>query len=154
MKFLPSLILLLALAILSVTPVHADPPQLLAEARQPQVTLLHFWATWCGPCVMELPSIDRLAKDMAAKHVTVIAMSEDSGGPAAVKEFFATHPGMENIHTLYDENQAAGKKLKVDAIPTTIVIGTDGKEITRYQGSHDWDSPQMRAELAKDIVGK
>jgi thiol-disulfide isomerase/thioredoxin len=142
------------LACLAAYPASAQVPTPQTEPKQPQVTLLHFWATWCGPCVVELPSIDRLAKDLADKHVVVFAMSEDQGGPEVVKEFLATHPGMEHLKILFDPSNAMGKQQKVDSIPTTIVIGTNGKEITRFVGSQDWDSPEQRAALAKDMAGK
>ncbi len=142
------------IACFAANSASAQIPTPQTEAKQPQVTILHFWATWCGPCVVELPSIDRLAKDLADKHVAVFAMSEDQGGPEAVKEFMATHPGLEHVKMLFDPSQTMGKQQKVDSIPTTIVIGANGKEITRFVGSQDWDSPQQRAELAKDMAGK
>ena len=146
-------LLLPLLALLIAAPVFAQVPQMPAENKQPHATLLHFWATWCGPCVLELPSIDRLARDMAPKQVTVFAMSEDAGGAPAVKEFMATHPGLDDIKILFDPSQAMGKQQKVDSIPTTIVIGPNGKEVARYVGSHDWDDPAMRAELEKALAG-
>ncbi len=119
-----------------------------------KITLLHFWATWCGPCVMELPELDKLAADYAGKNISILTISEDSDGAAAVDKFLAEHPTIQHLRVMYDSNQAAGKKLGVSGIPVTIVIGPDGKEIRRFTGATEWNAPSIRHELDQLMAGK
>ena len=137
---------LLALCALLITPAPAQSGQ--------NITLLHFWATWCGPCVMELPELDKLAVDYAGKNLTILTISEDDDGAPAVDKFLAEHPQISHLKIMYDQApHPAGRKLNIGAIPVSILIGPDGKEIKRYTGATEWNSPKVRHDLDQLLAG-
>jgi thiol-disulfide isomerase/thioredoxin len=101
-----------------------------------QKVVLNFWATWCIPCVAELPELDRLA---AAGGFTVLAVSADRGGAAVVKPFAAAH-GITHLTLLLDPGTAAVQALGVAGFPTTLLIGADGKLRGTLEGPAAWAS--------------
>ena len=96
--------------------------------------VLNFWATWCVPCVAELPELDRLA---AAGAFTVLAVSADRGGAAAVRPFAAAHH-IDHLTLLLDPGNAAVQALGVGGFPTTLLIGADGLLRGTLEGPAAW----------------
>jgi thiol-disulfide isomerase/thioredoxin len=96
--------------------------------------ILNFWATWCVPCVAELPELDRLA---AGGQFTVLAVSADRGGAAVVKPFVASH-GIAHATILLDPGSDAAHALLVAGFPTTLLIGADGKLRGTLEGPAAW----------------
>ena len=113
----------------------------LAEWVVGKPLLLNLWATWCAPCVKELPTLDALAEQQTA--VRVLALSQDMSDQAKVSAFLAEKKlGLEPFQ---DEEMAMSSALGVSILPTTVLYGADGKEIWRYTGDLDWTG----AEAAK-----
>ncbi len=96
--------------------------------------VVNFWATWCVPCVAELPELDRLA---ASGAVTVLAVSADRGGSAAVRPFAAAHH-LVHLTLLLDPGNEAVHALGVQGFPTTLLIGPDGKLRGTLEGPAAW----------------
>jgi thiol-disulfide isomerase/thioredoxin len=96
--------------------------------------VLNFWATWCGPCVAELPELDQLA---AGGRITVLVVSADRGGAAAVKPFIAAH-GITHATVLLDPGSDAAHALQVVGFPTTLLIAPDGKLHGTLEGPAAW----------------
>jgi thiol-disulfide isomerase/thioredoxin len=96
--------------------------------------LVNFWATWCVPCVAELPELDRLA---AAGDITVLAVSEDHGGAALVRPFLATHH-ITHATVLLDPGSDAAHALQVAGFPTSLLIGPGGKLHGTLEGPAAW----------------
>jgi thiol-disulfide isomerase/thioredoxin len=96
--------------------------------------VLNFWATWCAPCVAELPELDELA---AAGQFTVLAVSADHGGAAVVKPFAASH-GLTHATILLDQGSDAVHRLDVAGFPTTLLIAPDGKLHGTLEGPAAW----------------
>ncbi|MDB5736831.1 MAG: thioredoxin [Sphingomonas bacterium] len=109
--------------------------------------LVNLWATWCGPCVEELPTLNELAVRDKAKLV-VVAISQDGGGDAQVTPFWTTH-GWAALTPYTDAKNALMGKLKVDVLPTTILFDAKGKEVWRVVGGKDWTSPAAATLLAE-----
>jgi len=107
--------------------------------------VLNFWATWCIPCVAELPELDRLAQTGA---FTVIAVSADRGGAAVVKPFAASHH-ITHLTLLLDPATEAVHALGIGGFPTTLLIGADGKLRGTMEGPAAWGSaaPALTALL-------
>lgn len=120
-------------------------------ALKGQVVLMNFWATWCLPCLTEMPSLDRLQAKLGSPGFRVVAVSGDSEGPDIVAPFIAEN-GLEALPILYDPGLRAARELGVRNLPTTILIGANGAELGRAEGPLEWDSPQMVALLG-GIVG-
>ena len=112
-------------------------------------TLVNLWATWCAPCVKELPTLDRLAASHAVDgELGVIAVSQDMGDQVKVKAFLAKL-GVEHVGAYHDGAMALSGALGVQVMPTTILYGSDGKEIWRYIGDLDWTSAQAKTLLSE-----
>jgi thiol-disulfide isomerase/thioredoxin len=113
-------------------------------AFQGRPVLVNLWATWCAPCVKELPTLDALSDRAGAP--LVLALSQDMAEPEKVRAFLAERKlGLEAFQ---DSEMAMSSALGVQILPTTILYGSDGKEIWRYTGDLDWTGPAA-AELLK-----
>ena len=105
--------------------------------------LLNLWATWCAPCVAELPTLDRVA---ATPGVTVLAVSQDTQ-PEKVAPFLEQR-GLKRLEPYRDPKLGLSVALAAN-LPTTVFYGTDGKERWRLTGGFDWTDEQAKALLAE-----
>lgn len=122
-------------------------PQFL-ESQKGRLLVVNFWATWCAPCVAEMPALDRLQARATAEDlpITVLALSIDRQGAPLVKKFYATNK-INNLPVAIDRKSAIGKEMGVRNIPTTIIIDAKGRQIGRMLGVHEWDGDQMMTFL-------
>ncbi len=110
--------------------------------------LVNLWATWCAPCVKELPTLDRLAeRHVVDGRLGVIAVSQDMGPQASVKAFLDQH-GIRHVGAWHDPEMALTAALGVQVMPTTILYDAAGKEVWRFVGDLDWTGPEAEALLA------
>jgi thiol-disulfide isomerase/thioredoxin len=147
--------------------VHAHPPRSLpslsftdADGRVltlEQLRLAHgggivlnLWATWCVPCVAEMPALDTLSRVLAPSGIAVLTVSLDHGGADQVRAFQAAHQ-IRSLPVLLDPHSASLVALGLDGIPTTLLINRNGQEVARISGSVDWASPQA-ASLVTRLV--
>ncbi len=111
--------------------------------------IVNLWATWCAPCVKEMPSLAKLAADLKDKGVAIVAISEDRGGKFVVDPFLKEH-AIAGLPIYLDKTMSTGKALKGSTIlPMTILVDADGNEVGRVFGDRDWDSPASEAEIEK-----
>jgi thiol-disulfide isomerase/thioredoxin len=114
--------------------------------------VLNFWATWCPPCVAELPALARLARQVEPDGILVLAAASDHEGAAAVSRFFAQHR-IDTLQVWLDPGGAAGLALGTGGItPTTLLIDRLGREKARLQGPADWDTAEA-AENVRRLIG-
>jgi thiol-disulfide isomerase/thioredoxin len=107
--------------------------------------LINLWATWCAPCVKEMPTLDRLAGEPGMPRI--LAISEDLKGAAVVNPFLQQHQFL-HLQTWLDPQ--ANLSLGYGGnLPTTVLYGKDGKEIWRMLGGYDWSSDEAKALLAE-----
>ncbi len=119
----------------------------LAELRGKPV-LLNLWATWCAPCVIEMPLLDTLAGELG-DSVRVLTVSEDMKGAEVVEPFFAER-GFENLPQWMDPmNDLAIAYGGGAALPLTVLYDAEGKEVWRVMGGYHWDSEEARALVAE-----
>ena len=116
-----------------------------------QGVLLNFWATWCAPCVAEMPSLDRLARAVEADKIAVLPLSSDRGGAAVVERFYKSH-GITSLPVLLDARGAAARALGARGLPTTLVLDRSGREVARLEGGADWASPAAVGRI-RALVG-
>lgn len=109
--------------------------------------LLNLWATWCIPCVREMPTLDALAAKTAGK-LQVVTVSQDLNGAEAVDPYFAKH-GYKNIKPYTDKDVNLSLGLQAPGLPVTILADKDGKEIWRVVGDLDWNGPEAQKLLAE-----
>jgi len=115
-----------------------------------KVVLLNIWATWCPPCRAEMPSIDRLAGEMAGEDFAVIPLSTDRAGAARVAQFFEEIL-IENLDVRHDGSGKFSRQAGVLGLPVTLILDREGREIARMMGDAEWDSPEARAFLKRVI---
>ena len=123
----------------------------LADFRG-RVVLLNIWATWCGPCRSEMPSLDRLQALHQGDGLAVLTVSVDSEGFSAVRRFFA-QSGIRNLGLYLDVDGATANAVGTQSIPTTLLIDRDGKVIGSLVGAMQWDSPDALALIRKYLDG-
>lgn len=111
-----------------------------------QFLLVNFWATWCAPCIREMPSLDRLAKKMAGKNLLVLAISEDDDSPAQVK-LFAEKLKLKSLTMLYDTHQHGSRDFGLRGIPATFLISPKGRVLANLEGSAVWDEGKLYNEI-------
>ncbi len=104
-----------------------------------QVVFLNFWATWCGPCLAELPAMDKLNRAMAGKPFVILAVNLRETG-AQVARFAKAHP--MSFSYLLDPLGVVARDYGVTGIPLTYVIGRDGSVMARAIGPREWASPE------------
>ena len=127
----------------------ADAPVTLADFKGKPV-LLNLWATWCVPCIKELPTLDALAATSGDKLV-VLAVSEDLEGRRVVVPFFAKR-GYRALKPYGDKANALMLGLKEASLPATIFYGADGRELWRVHGGMNWTGAQAKGLLAEGGV--
>lgn len=115
--------------------------------------LVNLWASWCLPCVAELPALDRLKPMIEPEGMRVIALCLDrSGAVGAVN----THArlGIKNLSVHVDHQRKAGEAFGVAVLPTTLLLDSQTREVARFIGPAAWDGPESLALLRALIAGK
>ena len=101
--------------------------------------LVNFWATWCGPCKMEMPSLETLHQRFKSKNFSLLAISNDMFGARVVEPFIKAHN--LSFTVLLDQQLQASNKFGVVSLPTTFMIDPEGNLIGELRGAEDWASP-------------
>jgi thiol-disulfide isomerase/thioredoxin len=124
----------------------ADGKPLSLDSFKGKLVLLNLWATWCGPCVEEMPSLDRLQAKLGGNDFAVVALATDKQGRALVEPFLAKL-GVTHLRMYLDTSGAVNRALKTRGLPTTLLIDREGREIGRLEGAAAWDSDAAAAFL-------
>ena len=124
----------------------ADGNEIAMAAFEGKVVVLNFWATWCPPCRAEMPSIDRLAGEMADSDVAVLALSTDRFDISRVGAFFE-EIGIQNLPLIQDKRGKVAREAAVLGLPVTVILDREGREVARLQGEAEWDGPAAKAIL-------
>jgi cytochrome c biogenesis protein CcmG/thiol:disulfide interchange protein DsbE len=111
-----------------------------------QVVVLNFWATWCPPCVEEMPSLVEMQRRMRAKGVTVLAVSVDVD-ESAYKQFVKDHN--VNLLTVRDPDQKSNGLYGTSRFPETYIIDRNGVIRRKFIGAVDWTEPEIMDSLGK-----
>ncbi|MFB0610869.1 TlpA family protein disulfide reductase [Aurantiacibacter poecillastricola] len=128
-----------------VTVVNPEGEELiLSEVGEPM--LLNLWATWCAPCVVEMPLLDELAADLDGQ-VRVVTVSEDMRGAEVVEPFFAERDLPNLPQWLDPQNDLAFTFGGGPVLPLTVLYDAQGNELWRVIGAYDWGSEEARAEV-------
>ncbi len=128
--------------------VHGRPVR-LAEYRGKQAVLLNFWATWCVPCRLEMPTMEQAYRDYKGRGLEILAVSIDVGHPPVVavtvvqfmEELKLTFPA------LLDPDMEVARRYRVFGIPITFLIVREGIIRCREPGFRDWTTPESRKKL-------
>lgn len=109
--------------------------------------LLNLWATWCAPCVAEMPTLDALA-GRVGDRIAVLTVSEDMDGRAKVDAFFRKY-GFAHLEAFLDPELALMPALEIGTLPTTILYDSRGREVWRMMGMEEWNGPRAAALIAE-----
>lgn len=107
------------------------------NARIARPTIINFWATWCIPCVRELPTLGKFQVMAEAAGIDVLTVSEDKEGAAPALKLLADK-GLSHLALVVDADGAVAKATNVRGMPTTLIIDAKGMEVARMQGEVDW----------------
>ncbi len=142
------------IAVPSTPVVSKDEGPITLDRFQGKFIVLNFWATWCGPCLRELPSLSRLNERFGGDDFEVVLISQDRGGFKQTDRFLkkmVKAPREERritadfAKTFIDEKLKYSRAIGVRSLPTTILIGPDGNEIGRLAGAAEWDEEEAVA---------
>ncbi len=133
-------------ALIPADPPAPPPPAVLldAEGRAHRLEefagnglVINLWATWCVPCVAELPALAALAGQVKDDGIRVLPLSSDRGGGAVVAEYYRRH-GIAGLPVWLDPKGAAARAWGARGLPTTLLIDPRGRERGRLEGAADW----------------
>ena len=125
---------------------NADEEKTTLSEAKGRAVLVNLWASWCAPCVKELPTLDALSRRPGAPRV--IAVSEDVGERPSIEAFLDSH-GIKGLEAWRDPKMALTGAIGVEVMPTTVYYDAAGKEVWRYIGDLDWSSDEAARLLAE-----
>ena len=115
----------------------------LTEHTKGNFTIVNLWATWCLPCIREMPSLNRLRKVMTG--ITILAVSEDATLEQA--QAFLIREGLTGLGLYHDPRGRLAQALGMQGLPSTYILQATGHVVARLEGEATWDSPVMIARL-------
>lgn len=146
--------------LLALSPLSAKSAPIIAYqdmAGKPQnvdfsaatLTLVHFWASWCVPCVAELPSLDQVAGEYEKRGVKVVAISMDATSEKA-QEFMARNH-IAHLSANLDPQNKLFQALQIHGLPSTVFFNAKGEEVDRISGPFDWKSDEAKKKFATNL---
>jgi thiol-disulfide isomerase/thioredoxin len=126
-----------------LVPIGGGPPVGL-DAYRGRPVVLNFWATWCAPCVLELPTLDKLQAELGGAKFEVVAVSVDLRGIDKVGPFW-TEKGYKHLAIRLDQRGAMMKAFGTRGLPTTFLVDHEGNVVGYLEGHADWASPEAKA---------
>ncbi len=118
-----------------------------------QVVLVNLWATWCPPCVAELPSLEILQARLRPEGFAVVALSLDRGDVAKVAEFWDNR-GIEQLDFYWDRDGLAPRRWTYEAIPTSFLLDRTGKVVKTYAGAYKWDEEEIFRDIERQVKAR
>ena len=117
-----------------------------------KVVLVNLWATWCGPCKVEMPSLSRLQAQLGGSDFAVLPISLDRQGVELPRKFLASN-NLGNLPLLIDPSAGLAGKLDAIGLPASLILDREGREIARLLGPAEWDSPHAMEVIRAAISG-
>jgi peroxiredoxin len=115
------------------------------SAFRGKVVIVNFWATWCGPCRREIPSLERLYQSRKEKGLEILAVSVDRTSSSKVASFVTDH--QMSFPVLLNPNGDVGQRYWAKAIPSSFVLDKKGVIRWKVQGTMEWDVPQVTSRI-------
>ncbi|MCA8833593.1 MAG: TlpA family protein disulfide reductase [Proteobacteria bacterium] len=128
-----------------------DGQSLELSAFRGRVVLINFWATWCAPCLAEMPSLNRLQIALGGKDFQIITIATGRNASTDIDSFF-TNQNITHLTRYRDPNLRLALALGAGSLPTTVLMDRDGSIIARLQGEADWDSEAARLLIERLVI--
>ena len=112
------------------------------------LTVINFWATWCIPCIEEMPSLNKLVKSIKSNNFSIIAIAAGRNSEEKIKEFFFKHE-LTNLNSYKDPKGKISSQMNILGLPTTIIVDQHSNELARLIGSTDWNSDEVITFIQK-----
>jgi len=122
------------------------------DAYAGQWVVLNFWATWCAPCRIEMPTLSALQTALGGDDFAVVTIATGRNDPAAMERFFA-EIAVTNLPLFTDARSALARDFGVMGLPVTVILDPAGNEIARLMGDAHWDSDSAMAIIRALIAG-
>jgi len=119
-------------------------PWRLSELKG-RVVLVNFWASWCPPCVGEIPSLDRFARQYDPADVIVLAVNVEGKSAAELHDFLQRHP--HGFTVLLDREQRVQQQYGVRQLPETFLLDRQGMIVKRFIGGLNWTAPEVKRQI-------
>lgn len=110
-----------------------------------QWIVLNFWATWCPPCLVEMPSLQAMQDAFSGQGIKVVAVSLDRGMDGEKLRAFMTDKNFGPVAAYYDPQGGVMRQLSLRGLPSTLILAPDGRAIGIFEGDADWMSEDVRA---------
>ena len=118
-----------------------------------KVVFLNIWATWCGPCREEMPSMETLYDDLKGnKDFVMLAVSQDTKGKSAVVQYVEKNG--YHFKVLLDPENKVGESYGVSGVPETFIIDRKGRIVAHHMGAFDWSRPDVKEALQQLLSAK
>ena len=111
-----------------------------------KVVLLNFWATWCPPCISEMPVFNKLYRELRSRGLEIVAISADRS-ESYLRDYISKHSLEYKV--LYDESRTVVKQYKVFSMPTTFLIDKNGVIVEKFFGEYDWTDQEIKKKIEK-----
>jgi thiol-disulfide isomerase/thioredoxin len=129
---------------------HEGKPVTLDDFKG-RAVLVNFWATWCAPCLKELPSLDALQGRLGGRRFQVVAIAADPRGPETAQAFL-DRLDIQNLKLYADPRLIMASSIGgADVLPVSILYDAKGREIGRLVGEADWTSPEA-VRLVESVI--
>jgi thiol-disulfide isomerase/thioredoxin len=126
--------------------------RLTLETYRGQGLVVNFWATWCAPCVVEMPALNALNKTLEPYRIAVLPLSSDRGGAPLITRWYGER-GLTALPVLLDPGGAMARAWGLRGLPVTAILDRAGREVARLTGPGDWaaaDIPDLLRGLIND----
>lgn len=124
-----------------------------SDLTGPEPLVVNLWATWCGPCIEELPSLEALAGWLEPRGGRVVLVSVDQASAQDLNRYLERRLGLTELATYVDIAGDLERRYRVGFFPTTLILDGDGQVVDVIEGSADWASPAARQYLSRLFPG-
>ena len=135
----------------AVAPVDGSGQPANMAPYRGKVLLVNLWATWCAPCIKELPSLGTLQQELGGDQFQVVTIAVDERDPAKIEPFLAQH-GAASLPALIDRDRTIEKVAQVTALPTSMLVDRDGKVKAMVTGDACWNQGTALAAVKAFIA--
>ncbi|WOI56364.1 TlpA disulfide reductase family protein [Palleronia sp. LCG004] len=122
------------------------------EEYRGKYVLVNFWALWCAPCLDEMPSLDALQAELGGETFEVVPLAVWRNPMPGIEEFFEAQE-IEHLPVLLDPDREVSGEMGVDALPITVLLDPEGREVARMRGDADWASEEAIALIEAVTAG-